>query len=129
MANFFSKPKNAAASTSKRTEPAAASQTDFDRTFKPFVVKKDATLAPVNWFKRKKENQRKPHPTPGVIVLSDDEDITTPSQPVAESPMDVDEPTPHLESMTIQGWNFVSVHYHSFTRSPSQHALKMLYKH
>ncbi|KAF4576838.1 hypothetical protein EYR36_004818 [Pleurotus pulmonarius] len=102
MANFFSKPKNPAASTSKQIEPAAALQTDFDRTFKPFVVKKDAKLAPINWFKRKIGGQRKPPPTPGVIVLSDDEDTPTPAQPVTESPMDVDEPTPHLESMTIQ---------------------------
>ncbi|KAG5219599.1 CoCAF [Salix suchowensis] len=59
-------------------------------------------MAPINWFRRKNGKKRKPPPTPGVIVLSDDEDISTPSLAVAESPMDVDEPTPHLESMTTQ---------------------------
>ncbi|KAJ8699806.1 hypothetical protein PTI98_002891 [Pleurotus ostreatus] len=102
MANFFSKPRNAAASTSKRIEPAPAPQTDFERTFKPFVVKKDATMARINWFRRKNGKQRKPPPTPGVIVLSDDEDISTPFLAVAELPMDVDEPIPHLASMTTQ---------------------------
>ncbi|KDQ33573.1 hypothetical protein PLEOSDRAFT_1073788 [Pleurotus ostreatus PC15] len=68
MANFFSKPRNAAASTSKRIEPTPAPQTDFERTFKPFVVKKDATMARINWFRRKNGKQRKPPPTPGNFV-------------------------------------------------------------
>lgn len=30
----------------------ATSVSEFDKVFKPFVIKKDATLAPVNWFKQ-----------------------------------------------------------------------------
>lgn len=65
MASFFAKPKGAAAaasgsgsaatagSHSTSTAPAkepAATVSEFERTFKPFLLKKDATLAPVNWF-------------------------------------------------------------------------------
>jgi hypothetical protein len=47
MANFFSKPKipKPSAPTESSGEPS-----DFDKTFKPFVLKKDAVLAPINWF-------------------------------------------------------------------------------
>jgi len=40
------------------TTPSLSNQSDFDRTFKPFVLKKDAILAPVNWFSEAKGKQK-----------------------------------------------------------------------
>lgn len=56
MANFFTKPKasTSKASPAKATESPVAGpskvQSDFAKTFKPFVLLKDHQLAPVNWF-------------------------------------------------------------------------------
>jgi len=57
MANFFGKPKtnSARASPAHDSEAAAvpgssSSQSVFEKTFKPFVVKKDAEVARPNWF-------------------------------------------------------------------------------
>jgi len=65
MANFFAKPK---ASTSSRApsnevELAIAGpsqvQSEFSKSFKPFVLKKDATLAPINWFLKNGKQRRR----------------------------------------------------------------------
>jgi len=54
MANFFGKAK-----APPRQSPSKAgnlicgtsnSESEFQKTFKPFVVKKDAEMAPINWF-------------------------------------------------------------------------------
>ncbi|CDO70716.1 hypothetical protein BN946_scf184798.g31 [Trametes cinnabarina] len=89
MASFFGKAKPAStsnASPSKlatngenaRNSPApATSQTDFERTFKPFALKKGAVLAPVNWFseRKRREQQKKVSRTEdNVIVIEDDGD-------------------------------------------------------
>ncbi|KAG6335146.1 hypothetical protein ID866_3930 [Astraeus odoratus] len=54
MANFFGKAKSSTLpSPTKEPYPAAgpsSTENDFQRTFKPYVVKKDAELAPQNWF-------------------------------------------------------------------------------
>lgn len=62
MVNFFSKPKVAPARASPAHESdsglasnlagPSSSQSAFDKTFKPFVVKKETELAPTNWFLR-----------------------------------------------------------------------------
>lgn len=80
MANFFGKPKVAAvapvASGSRggsigKDEPMqeAAAPSDFERTFRPFVVKKDAELAPENWFRERRRGVVRQ-----VIVIEDDQD-------------------------------------------------------
>jgi chromatin assembly factor 1 subunit A len=63
MANFFGKAKGGL-----RTSPAkdssdvvvqfSSSRSEFEKIFKPFVLKKDSTLAPVNWFSEKKGKGR-----------------------------------------------------------------------
>ncbi|KAF8136408.1 chromatin assembly factor 1 subunit A-domain-containing protein [Boletus edulis] len=53
MANFFGKAKPSVRdSPTKDSSPSAGPSADseFQRTFKPFVLKKDAQLAPYNWF-------------------------------------------------------------------------------
>ncbi|TDL27563.1 hypothetical protein BD410DRAFT_740732 [Rickenella mellea] len=73
MSAFFAKPK--AAGHASRTPSisgsipapvASSSQTDFERTFKEFVVKKDSSIAPINWFADQKKAKE-------VIVLDRDE--------------------------------------------------------
>ncbi|KZT44152.1 hypothetical protein SISSUDRAFT_1115956 [Sistotremastrum suecicum HHB10207 ss-3] len=61
LASFFKKaPKPAKASTSKApgTEagipgPSMDARSDYQKTFHPFVVKKDVHMAPINWFQSK----------------------------------------------------------------------------
>ncbi|KAG2061654.1 hypothetical protein BDR06DRAFT_925552 [Suillus hirtellus] len=51
MANFFGKAKAPPReSPSKPVCGTSTSESDFQKTFKPFVLKKDAEMAPVNWF-------------------------------------------------------------------------------
>ncbi|EIN03604.1 hypothetical protein PUNSTDRAFT_123204 [Punctularia strigosozonata HHB-11173 SS5] len=71
MANFFNaKPKqktingsHAASDSGNTISPSAsknstaAGPSDFERTFKPFVLKKEAELAPINWFRHSKGKQ------------------------------------------------------------------------
>ena len=76
MATFFNKPKvNNRESPITGSDVAVASkvagpssnQTVFEKTFKPFVVKKDADVAPTNWFLRKDKARE--------VILIDDEDF------------------------------------------------------
>ena len=73
MANFFGKAKASSSTvTSPSKGPAASSSNllpDFDRVFKPFVLKKDAELAPVNWFRDARKRKRK---DAEVIVIDED---------------------------------------------------------
>lgn len=67
MSAFFSKPKISApqrlqspqtldtAPSSPAKQVASSSTSDFDKVFKPFAVKKDAVIAPVNLFIEKKK--------------------------------------------------------------------------
>ncbi|KAG2365759.1 hypothetical protein BDR07DRAFT_1607316 [Suillus spraguei] len=51
MANFFGKAKAPPReSPSKPVCGTSNSESDFQKTFKPFVLKKDTEMAPVNWF-------------------------------------------------------------------------------
>jgi chromatin assembly factor 1 subunit A len=103
MASFFGKGK--AARTSPPSEsalPAGPCQTEFEKMFKTFALKKDADLAPINWFvdeKNKRKNKRKKlalHNEREVIVIDDegDEDIQM------ESPEDVE---PDISQMNAKG--------------------------
>ncbi|KAK0459570.1 chromatin assembly factor 1 subunit A-domain-containing protein [Desarmillaria tabescens] len=88
MATFFSKPKaSAPAPTSSKPETQVASSStttsDFDRMFKPFVLKKDAELAPWNQFLQK----RCPRGSQDDVIVIDDDDemsITTTCQKPSE---------------------------------------------
>ncbi|KAJ7172649.1 chromatin assembly factor 1 subunit A-domain-containing protein [Mycena filopes] len=66
------------------SEASASSISQFDKTFKPFVVKKDMTIAPINWF-------NDVHPPPltydGDVIIVDDADDASPSAPVDVSGM------------------------------------------
>ena len=88
FASFFSKPKAApSASVNKKTSAPAPDQQagpsspskvpDFNKTFHPFSLKKDAEMAPVNWFREQKAAKRRPashHLEGDVIVIEDDDD-------------------------------------------------------
>ncbi|KDQ59438.1 hypothetical protein JAAARDRAFT_68081 [Jaapia argillacea MUCL 33604] len=100
MANFFGKPKGAAtnaASSSSRPSPSVkvlgdgkgkgspASPgppehpiSDFDRTFRPFALKKGAELAPINWFvedaRKRREGKGKKKMVPGEVIVIDSDD-------------------------------------------------------
>lgn len=102
MATFFGQAKSSVTSSpskSKSTQtgetgsPAPTSaQSDFQRTFRPFALKKDAELAPVNWFRerrcRERQQRRVVSRTEGdIIVIEDDEDE---SEPDNAEPEDVE---------------------------------------
>jgi len=80
MAKFFSKPSKTPATLVKTQESAVAGpsriKSDFEKTFKPFVLQRDKTLAPSNWFlaekKRKRMTAKQPNNTE-VIILDIDE--------------------------------------------------------
>ncbi|KAG2755908.1 hypothetical protein P692DRAFT_20766720 [Suillus brevipes Sb2] len=56
MANFFGKAKAPPReSPSKPVCGTSNSESDFQKTFKPFVLKKDAEMAPINWFLKPRE--------------------------------------------------------------------------
>ncbi|TRM61784.1 hypothetical protein BD626DRAFT_570490 [Schizophyllum amplum] len=87
MTSFFSK-KPAPRAASLSQPEAGTSQSDFEKTFKPFMVKKDTVLAPVNWYLEPKQLRRRASGTPDdVIVIDEDEE--------SHAAMDVDaEPVP-----------------------------------
>jgi len=76
MANFFkTKP---AAFTSKVTpsSPAGPSnqQSDFEKTFRPYILGKDKTVAPINHFISAKRRQKSRQTSGDVIVIDEDTD-------------------------------------------------------
>lgn len=100
MANFFGKPKAPVASGSgsrsgsvnkdgtdeHETKSAhnANTPSEFERVFKPFILKKDAELASSNWFSDISHSVAH-HPAREVIVLDDD------PVPLAASNVEADE--------------------------------------
>ncbi|KAJ7046609.1 chromatin assembly factor 1 subunit A-domain-containing protein [Mycena alexandri] len=61
------------------SEVSASSVSEFDKTFKPFVVKKDTTVAPINWFNTSQNTNRPPPLTyDGDIIIVDDADDVAP---------------------------------------------------
>ncbi|KAH9053883.1 chromatin assembly factor 1 subunit A-domain-containing protein [Lactarius vividus] len=75
MANFFGKPKASSTTVASPSKGPAASSSnmlsEFDRVFKPFVLKKDADLAPVNWFRDARKRKRQANAD--VIVIDEDD--------------------------------------------------------
>ncbi|KAH9946279.1 uncharacterized protein BXZ73DRAFT_86440 [Epithele typhae] len=84
MANFFGKAKSASIASPSKLKAAdgesgspAPSQSDFERTFRAFSVKKDAELAPHNWFRERRwleKRRQKRQPQGDVIIIDDDDD-------------------------------------------------------
>lgn len=80
MANFFGKAKASVRDPSTKDSNASAgpltlTDSEFQRTFKPFVLKKDAQLAPHNWFlegKRRTCNRMTGVTHEDAIVIDDD---------------------------------------------------------
>jgi chromatin assembly factor 1 subunit A len=133
MANFFGKPKVAAGPSStvassssdvfstpnKKSDsitsnesPVKQSQSDFERSFYPFAVKKNVELAPINWFTsgtrrqasklKTNENEREVIFIDGspseVIVIQDDEGELN-----VDVKMDRAEPPVDVEGMSGSG--------------------------
>lgn len=74
MASFFGKPKALSTATTPSKGPTPLTPntlSDFDRVFRPFALKKDAELAPLNWFQEAK--RRKRYANADVIVIDDDD--------------------------------------------------------
>lgn len=84
MANFFAKPKASTSSRAPSSEVELAIagpskvQSEFSKSFKPFVLKKDATLAPINWFlkdgKQRRRHVSSAHANEVITIDCDDED-------------------------------------------------------
>jgi chromatin assembly factor 1 subunit A len=85
MAKFFGKPK---ASSPAAVAGPSKLQTDFERTFKPFVLGKDKVLAPTNWFLAAKKRKTSSHSnrTEVIVIDSDDkvEDVKMQDVPSSE---------------------------------------------
>jgi chromatin assembly factor 1 subunit A len=84
MANFlgnFVKPKNHQRShgTQKRSDVPSPKRSDFEKAFKPFLLKKDAVLALENGFASRKKSQRSrsgTDPKHAIVVESVDNQTT-----------------------------------------------------
>lgn len=110
MANFFSKPKASAASAPKEGESCAGPsriQNDFERTFKPFVLRKGSVLAPQNWFevskKRKGKEVANDDESGPVIIDLDHEDGKDSDDVVMQDPQDAQQSLADVGRMTAQG--------------------------
>ena len=73
MTKFFAKPK---ASSPAKVAVAGPSKlpTDFERTFKPFVLGKNKVLAPTNWFLAAKRRKTSCHSNGTEVILIDGDD-------------------------------------------------------
>ncbi|KIM80821.1 hypothetical protein PILCRDRAFT_822100 [Piloderma croceum F 1598] len=109
MANFFGKPKtnSARASPAQESEAAVApgsssSQSAFEKTFKPFVVKKDAEVARPNWFLNPKTN--KLHRKRGVrdVIVIDDDDASVKKETVDVKMEDIHEVASRISQMSTK---------------------------
>ncbi|TCD62295.1 hypothetical protein EIP91_007091 [Steccherinum ochraceum] len=109
MANFFSKTPKAGPSRStsltKEPEPAAADpsnvQSDYAKAFRPFLVKKDVEMAPINGFHsrfkgKKFRETRDPSAGTTVIVIDDEEELRIADEDVQ---MHDASPPSHLERL------------------------------
>ena len=74
MASFFGKAKSSSTTTSPSKGPTPStsnSVSEFDRVFRPFTLKKDAEIAPINWIQDAK--RRKRNADVEVIVIDEDD--------------------------------------------------------
>ncbi|KIY51040.1 hypothetical protein FISHEDRAFT_38332, partial [Fistulina hepatica ATCC 64428] len=77
MANFFTKRKTS-------SPVASSSQTDFERTFKPFLRKKDTMVAPQNWFQQRLQLGRSGQPGDEIVF-----DLESQQTSVSEAQIDL----------------------------------------
>ncbi|KAG7092277.1 hypothetical protein E1B28_008639 [Marasmius oreades] len=92
MANFFAKSKPGhGVAVGKKASSSSNDTSDFEKTFKPFVRKKDAEIAAVNSFLRRKKRQ--PTGTNKVVIVldSDDEHVDAPGNSRSVSQLSVSE--------------------------------------
>ena len=101
MANFlgkYVKPKNALRSqnTQNCSDVTLPTKSDFDRTFKPFLLKKDAELAPINWFTAHKNSRCSTSgiDTKHAIVIESDNETSM-------DPVEVKMADDHLAGVTL----------------------------
>jgi len=117
MAKFFAKPK--ASSPAEVTVAVAGPsklQSDFERTFKPFVLQKDKVLAPVNWFLAAKRRRKTSSPSnqSDVIVIDSDDEVGDVKMQDAYTNLE-------LNNMTSQGFfSFSFAYIYCFSDIPDQ---------
>lgn len=106
ITNFFSKPKAPATSIVKVGESSTGRsrpQTDFERTFKPFLLKKGSTLASLNWFREpgtRKGKGMASNSDPRTIVIDLEEGTEMDNDVVM---LDTAKPSSDIGTMTPQG--------------------------
>lgn len=71
MANFFTRPKVTFHKTRVPAPGPSVAQSGFERTFKPFVLKRDAELASTNWFQTSRCRKWRGE---GNVIIIDDHD-------------------------------------------------------
>ncbi|KAF8309802.1 hypothetical protein DL93DRAFT_2230665 [Clavulina sp. PMI_390] len=92
MASFFK--ASSSKTNAPRPPPASSTETDFEKQFRPFAVRKNVTLAPVNRFRSNASKAAVPS-NAEVIVLDDDGDVQmSEPAPVADEPSISNEPIP-----------------------------------
>jgi chromatin assembly factor 1 subunit A len=93
MASFFAKAKPAPSAPSP-SRKASSSTAEFDKVFKPFVLKKDAVLAPTNWFKAPKRSgprSRSTVPESAEVIVIDEEDDSHEDIEMLDNTVDISE--------------------------------------
>jgi chromatin assembly factor 1 subunit A len=114
MSNFFAKPK-AGPSTARarssspvvsRRSPSEAQakevETEYSKTFRPFVIKKGADVAPINWFLDKGRSKGKAKEVID-LVADDDDDVVLVQEKV---PATDDSQTQDLANLSDRGERF-----------------------
>ncbi|KAI5123318.1 hypothetical protein M0805_009339 [Coniferiporia weirii] len=83
MSAFFKKPKASSGNSgqppsySPQESGPSSSKSDFEKAFKPFVMKKDATMAPINLFEQRKKGKE-------VIVIDHDTSDSLPKRLIGD---------------------------------------------
>jgi chromatin assembly factor 1 subunit A len=104
MANFFGKKAkpsepiaasgSSSASPSKNNLEAMGGMSEYEKTFKPFVAKKNIEVAPTNWFRsrRRAKNKRKNIQPEDSVIIIDVEDGTEQSVRGSDIPEGLEQP-------------------------------------
>ena len=108
MANFLKPKKVPTSDISKLADPNAAGPStltsEFEKNFRPFVVKKDATLAPINWFleaKKQRKSRSSVKVEKSIIIIEDDDQIMPSDTEAAMVEAETEESD--LNSMPVEG--------------------------